>query len=108
VAVLSLPDWFERNSISRKEPSKESTVGRTPGAAAAVLQVQQSLKDQTSADTDRMIYVIGGEGTVTISGHDQAIRPGWLAVIPRGTPYSIVQQGRNPLVMLSITAPPGP
>ncbi len=106
VAMLSLPDWIEKNFIGSREPSREATVGRTAGAAAAVLQLRQPVNDQTDARSDRMFYVIAGNGTMRIGGREESVEGGWLTVVPRDTTYSIVPKGRNPLVLLSISAPP--
>jgi mannose-6-phosphate isomerase-like protein (cupin superfamily) len=107
VEMVSLPDWVEKNFISRREPAKESTVGKTAGAMASVLQVQQPLTDQVHGDFDRIYYVIARQATMRVAGREQAVEGGWLVVIPRGTSYSILPRGRNPVVLLSITAPRG-
>ena len=50
---------------------------------------------------DRMLYVVGGEATLTVNGRDQIVTNGWYAMIPRGTRHSWTRRGRNPVVILS-------
>lgn len=104
VDLVSLPDWIERNLIGRNDPLKETTVGHTPVMVASVVQVRDPTKDRGRADTDEMIYVIAGEGTLRAKGRDQSLEAGSLVVVPRGVTYTLERRGRNPLIALSITS----
>jgi mannose-6-phosphate isomerase-like protein (cupin superfamily) len=105
VALLSLPDWLEKNALGRSEPFKESPIGRTPGAAVSVLQVRDAQEAQSHGDADETLYVLAGEGAIRVDGRTQTITPGWIAVVPRGTSYSLERRGRNPLILVSTVAP---
>jgi mannose-6-phosphate isomerase-like protein (cupin superfamily) len=104
VAFMALPDWIERNLIGRNDPQKETGVGRTPAMTASVVQVRDPTKERGRADTDEMLYVIAGEGTLRAKGRDQALEAGSLVVIPRGVTYTLERRGRNPLIALSIVS----
>ncbi len=106
VTMLSLPDWIEKNFIPAREPSRDAIVGKAGSATAAVLQLRQPVNDQSHPSSDRIFYVIAGNGTVRVGGREEAVEPGWLTVVPHGTSYSIAPKGRNPLVLLAIAAPP--
>jgi len=105
VVMLSLSDWLDRNLIGRNEPQKISPVGRTPGAAATVFQVRESVTDRVHAEADEMLYVIAGEATVRTGDRAQVLAPGWFVTVPRGASFSLERRGRNPLILLSIVAP---
>lgn len=102
IQVLMLPDWIDKNFIGRNDPQKDTPVGRTPAAAATVLQVRDPIKERMHTDADEMLYVIAGQGVLRSKGREQALDAGALAVIPRGASYGIERRGRNPLIALSI------
>jgi mannose-6-phosphate isomerase-like protein (cupin superfamily) len=102
VDVRMLPDWIEQNLVGRNEPLKETTIARTPGATATVVQVRDPLKDRVRADADEMLYVIAGQGVLRFKGRDLSLDAGAFAVIPRGVTYTLERRGRNPLIALSI------
>ena len=107
VSMLSLSDWLDEFLIGRNEPQRDSVIGKTQGATASVFQVRENVADRVHADADAILYVIAGEATLRVGGRAQAVAASWFVSIPRGTPYSIERRGRNPLIMLSVTAPAG-
>jgi mannose-6-phosphate isomerase-like protein (cupin superfamily) len=104
--AVYLPDFIEKNLIGRGDQIKESALVPQGYATAQLLQLREPLEEHVHADEDEIIYVIAGQGTLRLGDRQQAIDAGWFAAIPRGTPHSIVRRGRNPLVVLSIMAPP--
>ena len=71
--------------------------------------VQSSLlvaKDNTvfrgPTDVDEIMYVLGGDATLTIGDKEQAITSGWFGLVPRGMPHSVVRRGRSPIALLVI------
>jgi mannose-6-phosphate isomerase-like protein (cupin superfamily) len=103
-----LADWIDQNLIGRNEPRKETVVGQAKGAVASVLQVRDPVKDRSNADADEFLYVIAGEGAVRFGGHTESVTAGWFVVVPRNTLYTVERRGRNPLVVLVVTAPRKP
>jgi len=55
-------------------------------------------------DADEHLYLIAGEGMMTLDGKDQPLQPGWFTAIPRNTKFAVTKKGRNPLVLLSVIA----
>jgi mannose-6-phosphate isomerase-like protein (cupin superfamily) len=102
VQLLSLPDWIEKNLIGRGDAQKETVVGRATSSTASIVQVRDPIKEHAHAFADEMLYVIAGEGVLRANGREYTVDPGSLAVIPRGTTYSVERRGRNPLIALSI------
>jgi mannose-6-phosphate isomerase-like protein (cupin superfamily) len=102
VDLLQLPEWIEKNLVGRSDPNKETTVGRTPGATASVVQVRDPLKDRVRIDADEMLYVIAGQGMLRAKGQEQSLDAGAFVVIPRGVTYTLERRGRNPLIALSV------
>jgi len=55
---------------------------------------------------DQVVYVIEGEGILTIGGAEHRVRPGACAQIPAGTLHHVKNAGAEPLFFLSVYAPP--
>lgn len=55
---------------------------------------------------DQVVYVIEGEGILTIGGAEHRVRPGVCALIPAGTLHHVKNAGTEPLFFLSVYAPP--
>jgi hypothetical protein len=100
--TMSLPDFIERNFISNREPQKENLVGCSGVGQAVLWQIRDPWGGRQHQSADGMIYVIGGEGAITIGGREQSITAGSFSVVPRGTTYGFTRRGRNPLIVLAI------
>jgi mannose-6-phosphate isomerase-like protein (cupin superfamily) len=102
---LSIPDVFEANVIGRT-PSRTTAVGCAGVATATLIQLRDPLQEHTHDDADEALYVVAGEGVQRVGSRDVSLTPGTLAMVPRGTPHSILRQGSRPLVLLSILSGP--
>jgi mannose-6-phosphate isomerase-like protein (cupin superfamily) len=107
-ANLSVPDYIERNHITSKEPHKENLIGCSGGAQTWLWQVRESWPNRSHESAELMLYVVGGEGTVTMGGRDVQVAAGTYFMIPRGTSYSLAKRGRAAaLYMLAtLSGPP--
>ena len=86
-------------------------VGRAPGRTtplscsgeveSTLIQLNQPLAEHAHEDADEVFYVIAGEGNATYSGQQQRLKAGIYLFVPRGTPHTLTQSGRNPLIVLS-------
>jgi mannose-6-phosphate isomerase-like protein (cupin superfamily) len=101
--VLSIPDFLDRNLV-RSEPQKTSLLGCAQGGTTRLLQVRDPLEAQLHGAEDEILYVVAGDGTVTMPNQEAKVSAGYYALIPRGAQHSIRRQGRNPLILLSILA----
>ncbi len=72
------------------------------GLAQSVLwQIREPWENRQNETSDTMVYVIGGEGTLRIDGREMNLVAGHYALVPRGTSYSLLRKGRNPLIVLA-------
>lgn len=101
--ILSIPDFAEHQLMKPQAP-QESPISCSGLAAARLIQVREPIAGHTHADADEMLYVVAGDGTLTIGDVEQRIAPGWFSMVPRGTAHSISRRGRNPVVVLSMVA----
>ena len=100
--TVSLPDFIEKNFISNREQHKENLVGCSGVGQALLWQVRDPWGGRQHQSADVMVYVIGGEGAITIGGREQSIAAGSFSVVPRGTTYGFTRRGRNPLIVLAV------
>jgi hypothetical protein len=101
---LSIPDFLDTNLIGGGEPQKITMLACAEGGTARLLQVREPLNDQQSGDADVMLYVVAGSGILRIRNQDTKAGPGFFALVPRGMPYSIRRDGRNPVILVSVLA----
>jgi hypothetical protein len=99
---VSIPDFVEKNYISRGAPSKNSPVGCTATSTANLIQLREPLAEHSHAEADELIYVVAGEGVQRIGSVDMNLSAGTFAVIPRGTPHTITRKSNTPMIMISI------
>ena len=69
---------------------------------ARLIQVEESLTDAVHAGAEQMIYIVAGEGELTVGGKRGHVKPGMFTIIPRGTSYGLDRKGRKPVVLLSV------
>jgi hypothetical protein len=98
---LSLPDFIEKNYITNSQPQKTSPVACSGLAQNVLWQIREPWENRQNDAADTMLYVIGGEGTLRLDGRDSALQAGHFASIPRGSSYSLLRRGRNPLIVLA-------
>ena len=105
---VSVPDYIERNHISTKEPHKENLIGCSGGAQTWLWQVREPWQGQKHDSAELMIYVVGGEGTLSLNGREIQVAAGTLAVVPRGTTYGFTKKGRAPAMYMlaTLSGPP--
>ena len=98
---VALPDFIEKNYITNTQPQKVSLVGCSGLAQNVLWQIRESWENRQHAAADAMLYVIGGEGTLRLDGRDTPMQAGHFASVPRGSSYSLIRRGRNPLIVFA-------
>jgi hypothetical protein len=103
---VAVVDFVERNFISGRDPLKEDQLGCTASAKTSLVQVRDPLPERALADTDEVIYVVAGEGTLRLGNRDVSLSATTMAVVPRGTARGVTRKGRNPLIFVSVLSGP--
>lgn len=73
-----------------------------------VLQPGGSTKANALQAIDGIHYTISGRGREIVAGKEIPTRPGTCIFIPAGTMHQVVNDGPEPLKLLSVTTPPIP
>jgi mannose-6-phosphate isomerase-like protein (cupin superfamily) len=99
--VQSLSDLAEQ--MLKDPQATERVIGCSGATTTRLILVREPLSLHRHVDVDETIYVLAGEGSLTIGTRDQTVGPGWVGLVPRGTAHSVTKRGRNPaVVMLSV------
>ncbi len=104
---LSVINFLERNELKR-EPQREDLIGCSGGASTWVWQIREPWLGRKHDSAELMLYIIGGEGTMSIEGRDIQVAASTFAVVPRGTTYGLTRRGRAPAlyVLATLSGPP--
>lgn len=107
-ANVSVPDYIERNHITTREPHKENLIGCSGGAQTWLWQVRDPWQGRLHESAELMLYVVGGEGTISLGDREITAEAGTFFVIPRGQTYGVVKGGRAPALYLlaTLSGPP--
>ena len=96
------------NDVPRHRGQFFEILQETAQSQTAVMTIGPG-QDGGPAEThagDQVVYVIEGEGILTIGGAEHRVRPGVCALIPAGTLHHVKNAGTEPLFFLSVYAPP--
>ncbi len=99
--ALSIPDLVP-SRLPGKEPEERISVGCSGATASEVLRLRDGFEGHSHADADEVLYVVAGEGTLTLGTNELKVGPGWYSLVPRGISHTLVRRGRNPFVLLSV------
>lgn len=103
--VTSVPLFIERNFIGR-DGRKDSALGCTPTSTATLHQLREAWLRHSHDDADEWIYVVAGEGTLRIGSAEQKIQAGTFSLVPHTVSHTLLPQGRNPLIVISVLSGP--
>jgi mannose-6-phosphate isomerase-like protein (cupin superfamily) len=101
--VLDMPAFIEKNYVGRAA-GKMTQLACSTGGPATLLQINDPVASHTHADADEFIYVIAGQGTVTIGERREPLSAGVFMLIPRDTEHAFSAGPKKPLVMVSTRA----
>jgi mannose-6-phosphate isomerase-like protein (cupin superfamily) len=99
--TVSVPDFVEQNLIRNSEPQKASSMACSGLVQTVLWQVREPWDQRQHAESDAMLYVVGGEGTMRMNERDIPLAAGRFVSVPRGTTYGLTRRGRNPLIVLA-------
>ena len=99
--TVNLPDFIERNLITNSQPQKVSQVSCSGVGNNLLWQVREPWEKRVHENSDAMLYVVAGEGTLRLGSTDVPVVAGSFTQVPRGTVYSITRRGRNPIILLA-------
>lgn len=104
--VTPVPLFLEKNFIGGREGRKDSSLGCAATGTATLHQIREAWLSHSHEDADEWVYVVAGEGTLRIGTAEQRLQAGTFSMIPHTIAHSLVPQGRNPLIVISVVSGP--
>lgn len=99
--ALLIPDLIDA-MLKEKQPNVERDLGCSGAVSSRLILARENIAEHRHVEVDEVLYVVAGEGAVTIDGKDHTLAPAWYALVPRGLSHTITRKGRTPLVLLSV------
>ena len=76
-----------------------------PHASTYIIWVKKNVAAHHHADHTEIVYVLEGEGEMTLGDIKRIVRPGDYIFIPRGTAHSVEVKSDEPMKVMSIQTP---
>lgn len=73
---------------------------------ANVLRLTAPIALHRHVQSEEVVYLLSGEGTLKLGNGDRALRVGDFVVVPRNTPHGFTPTGTEPMVVLQLFTPP--
>lgn len=70
-----------------------------------LVQLSTVVKSHYHQSHDEVVYIVRGNGLVTIAGKEYQVWPGYAYLVPQGTIHRFVNLGPDTAVVLSIFSP---
>jgi quercetin dioxygenase-like cupin family protein len=96
-------------------PAQAANLSAGPVAAALLhgdayvsvnlLRISSPIELHRHLESEEIVYVLSGEGTLQLASDTHALRAGDLFVVPRNTPHAFTPTGRDPAVVLQLFTP---
>jgi hypothetical protein len=99
--IISILDLLEKDFIGR-QPRKESLLGCSVNLRSTMIQLNEPQPERLYETAESAYYVLGGEGTILLSGRESPLATGSFALVPRGTSHAFTRKGRRPLILLAM------
>ena len=99
-ASVDILNVIDKEFVGRA-PSRVNPLSCSGDVESTLIQLNQPLAEHAHENADEVFYVIAGEGAAQFAGQQQRLKAGVYLFIPRGTPHTLTQSGRNPLIVLS-------
>ena len=101
--VVSIPDLAEQ-SLGGRDAVKVVPITCSGMSNVRLIVLRDTLPLASHKDESQTLYLVSGQAALTIRDTVQQLSPGTVGVVPRAVPYALEKKGRNPAVLLSITA----
>jgi mannose-6-phosphate isomerase-like protein (cupin superfamily) len=101
-----VPLFLEKNFIGGREARKESALGCAATGTGTLHQLRDTWTAHTHDDADEWLYVVAGEGVLRLPGSEQRLQAGTFSLVPHTISHTLVPQGRNPLIVISVLSGP--
>jgi len=103
--IVYIFDVLQKEKIDPGQPFKSIPLLKGPNCSFNLAQLNTVVKNHYHKDHDEVVYLVRGNGLVTIAGKEYRVSPGYAYLVPQGTIHRFVNLGPDPAVVLSIFSP---
>ena len=101
-----LEPFLADHPLAAGQALRADKVGRSPAASWHVVQVQGAEAPHRHRTHDLTVFVLRGEGVLTLDGRETPMRAGDAALVPRDRVHWFARSGDGPAVALVVFTPP--
>jgi mannose-6-phosphate isomerase-like protein (cupin superfamily) len=93
--------------LARQNDAFRRTIATGEHSQVVVMTIQpgEDIGEETH-DGDQILLFVEGEGAAVLEGESAPVRAGDLVIVRAGTLHNFVNEGREPLRLVTIYAPP--
>src|SRR5204862_7634725 len=81
-------------TLKDTSPTADRALGCSGVLSSMIVASRDNIAAHRHADADEIIYVMGGDATLTINDKEQVITAGWFGLVPRGASHTVASRGR--------------
>jgi mannose-6-phosphate isomerase-like protein (cupin superfamily) len=101
-----LDAFLAAHPLTAGQPLRADEVGRTAAASWHIVQVATAETPHRHRLHDLAVFVLRGEGVLTLDGRGIPLRAGDAALIARDRPHWFARRGQKTAVSLAVFTPP--
>jgi mannose-6-phosphate isomerase-like protein (cupin superfamily) len=98
VSVVDLIDQMRKDP----QPVVDHDLGCAYGSASKLIVAKANVPAHQHADADEFLYVVYGDGTLTVGDKTVPLTAGSFAIAPRGVSHAIAKKGPKEMVLLVV------
>lgn len=103
--IVYIFDVLQKEKVDPGQAFRSIPLLRGPNCSLNLAQLNTVVKNHYHKSHDEVVYLVRGNGLVTIAGKDYQVSPGHAYLVPQGTIHRFVNLGPDPAVVLSIFSP---
>ncbi len=103
--IIDMVSLSQQEFPVKKDGYEESAIFASKDGDAQFLKVTKMLKLHRHAGLSHVVYVLGGQGKLTLNDAQSDLHVGQAIIIPPGTKHKFEKIGEQPLYLLHITLP---
>jgi mannose-6-phosphate isomerase-like protein (cupin superfamily) len=103
--IVNIFEVLQKEKVEPGQAFKSTPLLRGPNCSFNLAQLVTVVKSHYHKDRDEVVYLVRGNGLVTIAGKEYKIWPGYAYLVPKGTIHRFINLGPDAAVVLSIFSP---
>ncbi len=99
-------ELLQRNPLPMDQEFSSIPVAQNETCSVSLVQLRGHLKAHYHAQHDEMVYILSGQGVMTVGETKRPVQAGDIISIKRNVIHTVEARSTQPLTALSIMSPP--